>query len=61
MDAKGLVLLLGGRAVAALAEDSAVIKATSGGALTYRRHPHPPAGRCLVWDLARPLKRPLEP
>ena len=53
MDGKGLVLLLGGRPVAALAEDSAVIKATSGGALTYRRHRCPPAGRCLVWDLAR--------
>ena len=51
MDGKGLVLLLGGRPVAALAEDSAAIRATSGGTLTYRRHPCPPAGRCLVWDL----------
>ena len=55
MDAKGLVAMLGGRPVVAMAEDSAVIKATSGGTLTYRRHPCPPAGRCLVWDLARPV------
>ena len=53
MDGRGLVLLLRGRPVAALAEDSAVIKATSGGALTYRRHPCPPAGRRLVWELAK--------
>ena len=53
MDAKGLVPLLMGRPVVALAGDSAAIRTGSGGALTYRRHPCPPAGRCLVWDLAR--------
>ena len=51
MDAKGLVLLLHGRPVVALAEDGAAIRTGSGGALTYRRHPCPPAGRCLVWEL----------
>ena len=53
LDAKGLVLLLGGRPVVALTEDSAAIRTGAGGTLTYRRHPRPPAGRCLVWDLAK--------
>ncbi len=53
MDAKGLVLLLGGRPVVAMAEGGAAFGTGSGGTLTYRRHPCPPAGRCLVWDLAR--------
>ena len=56
MDGMSLVPLLDGRPLAALAEDSAVIKTASGGTLTYRRHPCAPAGRCLVWDLLRTLE-----
>ena len=51
MDGMGLVPLLSGRPVAALAEDSAVIRTASGGTLTYRRHRSPPAGRCMIWGL----------
>ena len=51
VDGKGLVLLLQGRPVVALTEDSAVIKTVSGGSLTFRKHPAPPAGRQLVWNL----------
>ncbi len=51
LDCIGLVPLLGGRSALALTEDSAVIKTASGGALTFRRHESPPAGRCLIWDL----------
>ena len=56
MDGMGLVVLLQGRPVVALTEDSATIKAASGRTLTYRRHPCPPAGRCLVWNLLRTLE-----
>ena len=58
LDCMGLVPLLKGRPVVAFTKDDATIKAASGGALTYRRHPCPPAGRCLVWELARsvPMK-----
>ena len=55
LDAAGLVLLLGGRSVAALTEDSAAMNARSGGTLTFRRPRVPPPGRCLVWELAGPL------
>ena len=56
LDGMGLVVLLQGRPVVALTEDSATIKAASGRTLTYRRHPCPPAGRCLVWNLLRTLE-----
>ncbi len=46
----GLVPLLRGRAVLAITEDSAGIKAASGGSLTFRRCASPPAERCLVWE-----------
>ncbi len=51
MDGMSLVPLLDGGPLAALAEDSAVIKTASGGTLTYRKHGSPPAGRCLIWEL----------
>ena len=52
MDGKGLVLLLQGRPVVALTEDSAAIKTESGGSLAFRKHPAPPAGRRLIWELS---------
>ena len=51
LDCVGLVPLLGGRPVVALTEDSAGIKANSGGVLTFRRRRAWPPGRCLVWEL----------
>ena len=44
--------LLKGRPVLALTDDSAVLKAASGGALTFCRRGTPPVARCLVWELA---------
>ena len=51
LDGMGLVPLLSGRPVVALTEDSAAIKANSGGTLTFRRHRAWPPGRCLIWEL----------
>jgi hypothetical protein len=51
LDGMGLVPLLGGRLVVALTEDSAAIKAESGGTLTFLRRREWPPGRCLVWEL----------
>ncbi len=52
LDCAGLVLLLQGRPVVAITDDSATIKAASGGSLTFRRHESPPTERCLIWELA---------
>ncbi len=49
-DCMGLVPLLRGRAVLALTDDSAAIKAASGGSLTFRKRASPPAERCLIWE-----------
>ncbi len=49
-DCMGLVPLLNGRPVLALTDDSAAIKAASGGSLTFRRRAAPPVERCLVWE-----------
>ncbi len=49
-DCMGLVPLLRGRAVLALTDNSAAIKAASGGSLTFRRRAAMPAERCLVWE-----------
>jgi hypothetical protein len=54
LDGMGLVPLLSGRPVVALAEDSAVIKANSGGVLTILRRRAWPPGRCLIWELEGP-------
>jgi hypothetical protein len=51
LDGVGLVPLLSGRPVVALTEDSAAIKANSGGTLTFRRQRAWPLGRCLIWEL----------
>jgi hypothetical protein len=51
LDGMGLVPLLGGRPVVALTEDSAAIKANSGGTLTFHRRRAWPPGRCLIWEL----------
>ncbi len=51
LDCAGLVLLLQGRPVAAITEDSAAIKTASGGSLTFRRRAAPPVEQCLVWKL----------
>ncbi len=45
-------MLLQGRPVVAITDDSAAIKAASGGSLTFRRHELPPAERCLIWEMA---------
>ena len=50
LDCMGLVPLLKGRPVLALTEDSAAIKAASGGSLTFCRRGTPPVERCLIWD-----------
>ena len=50
VDCMGLVLLLQGCPVAAITEDSAVIKTASGGSLTFRRHKAAPTEQCLVWE-----------
>jgi TubC N-terminal docking domain len=51
----GLILLLRGDAIAALAATEAVIRTPTGARQTYRRKPcdplHP-AERCLVWELS---------
>ncbi len=49
-DCMGLVPLLRGRAVLVITEDSAAIKAASGGSLTFRKRAAPPTERCLVWE-----------
>ena len=49
-DCMGLVPLLRGRVVLALTDDSAAIKAASGGSLTFRKRAVMPAERCLVWE-----------
>jgi hypothetical protein len=51
LDGMALVPMLGGRPVVAITEDSAVIKANSGGTRTFRRHRAWPPGRCLIWEL----------
>ncbi len=51
LDGMGLVPLLSGRPVVALTEDSAAIKANSGGTLTFRMRRAWPHGRCLIWEL----------
>ncbi len=51
LDGMGLVPLLSGRPVIALTEESAAIKANSGGTLTFRRRRAWPPGRCLIWEL----------
>jgi hypothetical protein len=51
LDGMGLVPLLNGRLVVALTEDSAAIKAESGGTLTFRRQRAWPLGRCPIWEL----------
>ncbi len=56
LDGMGLVPLLGGRPVVALTEDSAAIKANSGGTLTFLRRRAWPPGRCLIWDLEGPSR-----
>ncbi len=53
-DCMGLVPLLNGRPVVAITDDSAVIKAASGGSLTFCRRGTSPVARCLVWELAAP-------
>ncbi len=50
VDCVGLVPLLRGRAVLALTDDSAAIKAASGGSLTFCKRAAPPTERCLVWE-----------
>ncbi len=52
LDGMGLVPLLSGRPVVALTEDSAAIKANSGGTLTFRMRRAWPPGRCLIWELS---------
>jgi hypothetical protein len=54
LDGMGLVPLLSGRPVVALTEDSAAIKANSGGTLTFRIRNTWPPGRLLIWDLEGP-------
>ncbi len=54
LDCAGLVLLLQGRPVVAITDDSAAIRTTSGASLTFRRRAAPPVERCLVWELAAP-------
>ena len=51
LDGIGLIPLLGGRPVVAITEDSAAIKAVTGGTLTFRRRRAWPPGRCLIWEL----------
>ena len=51
LDGMGLGPLLSGRPVVALTEDSAAIKAVTGGTLTFRRRRAWPHGRCLIWEL----------
>ena len=53
MDCMGLVLLLKGRPLVAITDDSAAIKAVSGGSLTFRRRAVAEAERCLIWELQR--------
>jgi hypothetical protein len=53
-DCAGLVVLLQGRPVVVITEDSAAIKTASGGLLTFRRHESSPTERCLIWELAWP-------
>ncbi len=50
-DCMGLVVLLQGRPVVAITEDSAAIKAASSGTLTFRRRAASPVEQCLVWKL----------
>ena len=38
MDQMGLVLLIGGREVVAITDDSAILQASNGARLTYYRH-----------------------
>ena len=54
LDGMGLVPLLGGQPVVALTEDSATIKAGSGGTLTFLRRRAGQPGRCLIWELEGP-------
>ena len=54
LDCAGLVPILRGRPVAAITDDSAAIRTTSGASLTFRRRAAPPVERCLVWELAAP-------
>ncbi len=49
-DCAGLVVLLQGRPVVAITEDSAAIKTASGGSLTFRKRAAPPAEQCLIWE-----------
>ena len=39
--------------VVAITDDSAAIKAVSGGSLTFRRRAVAEAERCLIWELQR--------
>ncbi len=50
MDCMGLVPLLKGRPLVVITDDSAAIKAASGGSLTFRKRAAPPTERCLVWE-----------
>ena len=53
-DCMGLVPLLRGRAVAALAEDRAVIETTESRTLTFRRESGArPNEACLIWELSQ--------
>jgi hypothetical protein len=51
IDRAGLLWLLDGKKLLALAHDSAAIATPSGGTLKYRRYPNEP-GRVLAWELA---------
>ncbi len=52
LDCVSLVLILQGRPVVAITDDSAAIKTASGASLTFRRRAALPVERCLVWELA---------
>ena len=50
LDCAGLVVLLQGRPVVAITEDSAAIKTASGGSLAFRKRAATPTEQCLVWE-----------
>ncbi len=54
VDCMGLVPLLKGRPVVVITDNSAAIKATSIGTLTFRRRAASPEEQCLIWDQQDP-------